>query len=412
MSTYDTIALACQGGGSLGAYHIGAYQALEEQGYIPTIFSGISIGAFTAAILAGNAPEDRLPRLREFWQRISWPDFQPTLRNLSGAETTYNWFAQTTQNYWSIPTFSQSLAQLSSMQAFLFGQPNFFMPRQPGPEFQQPGTVAATSYYDTSPVRDTLLELVDFDRINRGESHLFLGATKVKEGSLIFFDSQDMPLGPEHVIASGSMPPGFPGIEIDGDLYWDGGCVSNTPLDGLFEALVDKHSLVIMVDLFGADGKEPTNMREVNMRQKEILYASRSQYGVDQVMQRQMAGAAMQMMLNEADNSLLSRLNGTEMPAEVQKMAKPTNFDLIQVIYRPGESEIATFDCEFSRTSIERRADVGLEDMRQALTEATWLKQEPVPVTMSNGKAKSRSLKAGGMPIRMPHMHRYETVRS
>ena len=183
------VVLVLQGGGALGAYHIGAYQALEEAGFRPDWVSGISIGAINAAILVGNEPDRRLTRLEELWHAISRPEG------------------------WTLPldgTFHKLANISSNLEALAFGQPNFFTPRFPNPYFAAPGAAGATSFYDTTPLRGTLERLASFDLINAGPTRLSLGATKVVSGEVVFFDNTHQAIGPEHVMASGSLPPGFP----------------------------------------------------------------------------------------------------------------------------------------------------------------------------------------------------------
>jgi NTE family protein len=203
---YEHIAVAYQGGGSLGAYHVGALEAMEQAGYTPDVVAGISIGAFTAAIVAGNEPARRVTKLAEFWDTISWPDFPPIMDGEGWVRKWHN--------------------EMSSWQGFMFGQPGFFKPRVfPAPLWQVCGSPAATSYYDTTPLPETLARVVDFDRINRRATRLILGATRVRDGAPAWFDNVSQEIRAEHVLASGAMPPGFPGIRIDGDLHWDGAVI-------------------------------------------------------------------------------------------------------------------------------------------------------------------------------------------
>src|SRR2546423_9132426 len=197
------IVLLLQGGGALGAYHIGAYQAMQEAGYEPDWVSGISIGAINAAVIAGNAPEARLAKLEQLWHEISWPDEWGAL--LSGE-------LRRAFNQWNFGA------------ALLFGQPNFWLPRVPNPLFLSQVTPETASFCDTSPMRATLQRLANFALINEKKTRLSLGATQVSTGTLVFFDSCREAIRPEHVIASGSLPPGFPATRIDAELYWDGGC--------------------------------------------------------------------------------------------------------------------------------------------------------------------------------------------
>jgi NTE family protein len=352
---YRRIALACQGGGSLGAYHIGVYQAMHENGFLPDMVSGISIGAFTAAIIAGNDPDKRTDKLNEFWETISWPDFQC----VDGSDDDIK--ASVLHN------------KISSMQGFILGQPNFFTPRFPAPQFYPDGTIEATSYYDTTPILENLPDFVDFKRINSGKTRLILGATRVKDGELVFFDSDKIKIGPEHVVASGSMPPGFPGTRIDGDLYWDGGCVSNTPVDGIFNAKPSLDTLVFMIDLFNPVGKEPANLDDVSTRSKDILYTSRTSHNLEHISKRHNLARALghiyELLPQDAKNDPVVK--------ELKEYTADTRFDVVHVIYDPPEYEISTKDCEFSRSSIKKRAEHGYDDIKKIIAQTPWLKSVP-----------------------------------
>ncbi len=350
---YQRIGLSCQGGGSLGAYHIGAYKAMAEAGYHPDIVSGISIGAFTSAIIAGNEPNDRVAKLQAFWDTISWPDV-PQLPNASNEMKKYH-------------------NTLTSLQGFIFGQPNFFVPRIPGPQMQKRGTLAATSYYDTSKLHDTLKDFVDFDRINNNKTRLLLGATRVKDGELVFFDSAKQKIGPEHVMASGSMPPGFPGMRIDGDLFWDGGCVSNTPLEGIFQAEPKVDTLCFMVDLFNPVGQEPEDMDDVETRSKDILYTSRTAHHIGHVNNRH----NLQKALSHVLSKLPDNLKNDAVVKELKSFATDSNFDIVHIVYDAPAYEVKSKDCEFSKASIRDRADHGYVDMQKALEKSPWAQENP-----------------------------------
>lgn len=350
---YKRIAMACQGGGSLGAYHIGAYKAMDEHGYHPDVVSGISIGAFTAALIAGNEPKDRVEKLKAFWDTISWP--------------------ATPEIPGSTPEMKKYQNLMSSMMGFIFGQPNFFEPRIPGPAMQQKGTIAATSYYDTSKLRDTLLKFVDFDRINHNKTRLILGAVRVKDGQLVFFDSGKEKLGPEHVMASGSMPPGFPGMRIGGDLYWDGGCVSNTPLEGIYNITPREDTLCFMVDLFNPDGKEPENMDDVETRSKDILYTSRTSHHIEHVQHKHNLRKALNHVLGQIPDTLKK----DPVVKEIADYADDAKFDIVHIVYDAPVYEVKSKDCEFSKSSIKDRASHGYEDMQRALKESPWVKESP-----------------------------------
>jgi NTE family protein len=232
------VVLILQGGGALGAYQVGAFQAMDEEGYQPDWVSGISIGAINSAVIVGNPPEQRLARLEDLWNEISRP-------NAWGAQ-----FGGEARRLFN---------QASAMESILYGQPNFFWPRVPNPFLVPPGIATANSAYDTSPMLATLARLADFDRINSPEVRLSLGATCVTTGTLEYFDNTRQRIGPEHVLASGSLPPGFPPTQVDGLAYWDGGCVANSPLEAIIDEfetvlrdLPQIRALVFMIDLWSA----------------------------------------------------------------------------------------------------------------------------------------------------------------
>ena len=200
---FDHEILLFQGGGALGAYQAGIYEGLAEEGMTPNWFVGISIGAVNSAILAGNPPERRLERLRAFWDRVS--AYAPlTPPAMLGALRPF----MDRLSVWSVATF---------------GIPGFFVPRIPPPLLAPSASPEALSFYDTAPLKQTLEELVDFDLINQGKTRLSLGAVNVRTGASVYFDNQHTRIEPEHVLASGALPPGFPAVEIDGEAYWDGG---------------------------------------------------------------------------------------------------------------------------------------------------------------------------------------------
>jgi NTE family protein len=207
---HDNVVLVLQGGGALGAYQAGAYEGLAEAGVAPNWIAGVSIGAINGALIAGNSSQHRVERLREFWNRVS--SIAPI--------TPLAVFSP----------FRPFLNSLSATAAMTFGVPSFFTPRLTPPFFAPDGTKGALSVYDTEPLKVTLEGLVDFDLINRRDVRLSLGTVNVKTGNSVYFDNQYDRIGPDHVRASGSLPPGFPPVEIEGEGYWDGGIVSNTPL--------------------------------------------------------------------------------------------------------------------------------------------------------------------------------------
>ncbi len=240
---FDHEILLLQGGGALGAYHAGVCEGLAEAGRAPTWVVGVSIGAITAALIAGNPPERRVERLRAFWDLVSS-------------------YAPLTMPAW-LESMRPAYNSLSAGTVAMFGIPGFFSPRTPPPNFALPGSPEATSYYDTAPLKRTLEELVDFDPINRREVRISLGAVNVRTGASVYFDNHKMRIGPEHVMASGALPPGFPSVEIDGEHYWDGGIVSNSPLTYVWDEKPLTTALIIQVDLFKATGELPGNIDQV-----------------------------------------------------------------------------------------------------------------------------------------------------
>jgi NTE family protein len=357
------IVLVLQGGGALGAYHIGAFEALHEAGYGPDWVTGISIGAFNAAIIAGNEPADRLDKLLGFWADISRPG-PPDLTSFLPLQILRH--------------------QISSAEAMAFGQPDFFLPRLISPYLLIDALPDAISFYDTSALRETLPRFASFDRINRKVTRLTLGATNVVTGELEFFDNDNQTIGAGHVMASGSLPPGFPATEIDGQFYWDGACVSNTPLEALVAARGPEPMLVFVIDLFDAAGALPKTMNDVLWRSKQIQYASRA--GHDLKMIEAVANHVRDLVMAQSEE--LPGLSGM-----LDKLERHQGrLDFVHITYRPGANQRANSDTDFSRASIAERRAAGRRDMKSALTQAPWTLAMPAekrarihPVIGGNG---------------------------
>jgi NTE family protein len=258
--------LVLQGGGALGSYQAGAYQALCHHDFEPEWVAGISIGAINAAIIAGNPTEKRVEHLKEFWQMVSAPvPWNPLTKDDRGRAF-----------------FNETSAALIAA----FGVPGFFTPRVPPAPLWPPGHPESQSYYDTAPLRRTLERLVDFDRINDLKTRLSVGAVSVTSGNFTYFDNVTFKklgkkIGPEHIMASGALPPGFPSVEIDGEHFWDGGIASNTPLDYVLDEDTTNDLLIFQVDLFSARGPLPTTLLEAAEREKDIRFSSRTRMNTD-----------------------------------------------------------------------------------------------------------------------------------
>ena len=270
--TGEDCILVLQGGGALGAYQAGVYECLAAMRHAPAWIAGISIGAINAALIAGNRPEHRVERLREFWETVSsFPFGAPVY----GAPAS------------AVDGGRDIVNETNATIAMLFGVTGFFSPRVPAAPFQPPGTPAAISYYDTEPLRRTLERLVDFDLLNSGAMRLSVGAVNVRTGNFVYFDSRHGRIDARHVMASGALPPGFPPIEIDGEFYWDGGLVSNTPLQYVLDQPSQRPRLVFQVDLFAARGEMPANLAEASEREKDIRYSSRTRLTTTDELRRQ-----------------------------------------------------------------------------------------------------------------------------
>jgi NTE family protein len=358
---YETVALVLQGGGALGAYQAGVYQALEEAGIVPDWVAGISIGAINAAIIAGNPPERRLESLRRFWERVTelyggwtdlWQSGDPALRG----DDWRRW-----------------LNGAHAAAALWQGAPGFFAPRLPPPWLMPPGSVEATSYYDTTALKATLEAHVDFARINRGETRLSLGTVNVRSGNFVYFDTRTEVIRPEHVMASGALPPGFAAVEIDGEHYWDGGLVSNTPLQWVVEDRPQRDTLAFQVDLWSARGEAPRDLSEVAMRQKEIQYSSRTRLNTDQIARLMRLRAALRTLLGKVPAELLD----TEEGRMLSEAATEKVIRIVHLIYRSRHYESDSKDYEFSRRSMTDHWEAGYIDAVRTLRDPEALERPP-----------------------------------
>ena len=345
IADFDCIALLLQGGGALGAYQGGVFEALNESGVAPDWIAGISIGSINAAIIAGNPPETRVAMLRSFWEGVTRPPFglNGDLGRVGSGGDIERAFVN----------------QVSAVTAIASGAPGFFRPRLPNPWFQPSGTIEATSYYDTMPLKTTLETLIDFDRINSEHTdiRLSVGAVNVRSGDLTYFDNTTHAIRSEHIMASGALPPGFPAVEIEGEHYWDGGLVSNTPLQWIAE----NHpldTLAFQVDLWNAQGELPRTVAEVATRQKEIQYSSRTRAHTDFLKRLTKVRCSVASLLDQ----LPEDLKQSDDAKFLASIARRRVHNIVHLIYRPSDYEGESKDYEFSRQSMEDHWRAGYRD--------------------------------------------------
>jgi NTE family protein len=347
---FECIALLLQGGGALGAYQAGVYQALSEAGLEPDWVAGISIGAINAAIIAGNAPDQRVSKLRQFWELITQDPFQYYPAQIKSLITRNE-------------TQYQLLNLMSTINTIISGIPGFFKPRPVTPWLELPGTVAATSFYDFTSLKATLEQLIDFDRLNNDDIRFSIGAVNVKSGNFTDFDNKTHRITAEHVMASSALPPGFSAVEIGGEYFWDGGLISNTPLEWVLESISYFDTLIFQVDLWSADGNFPQNMADVLTRQKDIQFSSRTRANTDRFRE--------QHQLRYTISSLLEKLpDNLQQLDEVKLLSARADrkvYNIVHLIYHNKFYEGYSKDFEFSRLSMEAHWESGYNDTVKTL---------------------------------------------
>ena len=322
------VALVLQGGGALGAYQAGVFEALAETAIEIDWIAGISIGAVNAAIIAGNAPEDRVAKLRSFWETVTAA--LPSLP-FEGGDQWREW-----------------MHILSAGFVAGTGVPGFFRPRLLPPMLAQPRTEGALSFYDSAPLVATLDAHVDWDRLNRGPMRLSVGAVNVETGNFRYFDTRDERLDARHVMASGALPPGLPPVEIDGCWWWDGGIVSNTPLSYVLDRQ-SEDMLVFQVDLFPAKGDMPHTIMDVASREKDIRYSSRTRQVTDQLMRLRQE----REMIRKVLKKLPDELKDDPDVSRLRELSAERAVNVVHLIYRAHGWEGGARDFEFSRASME-----------------------------------------------------------
>jgi NTE family protein len=348
----EKMVLVLQGGGALGAYQAGAYEALSEAGMEPDGIAGISIGAINGAIIAGNKPENRVTRLREFWEGVS-----------DGVASTP--FGNT--------DFRVALNELNATRVATFGVPGFFSPRIPPAIFLPPGSQGATSFYTTEPLHETLDALVDFDELNSGKIRYAAGAVEITSGNFAYFDTIHQHVGVEHVMASGALPPGFPPVVVGDKAYWDGGLVSNTPMQYVLELQGQRSDMcVFQVDLFSARGRMPQALTDVAQREKEIRYSSRTRFNTDKFLEIQTLKRALRRLLMK----LPAELRDDPDAKALSDSACDTAITIVHLIHRRAAYDRYSMDYEFSRLSMLEHWQAGLDDVRHTLKQPEWLNRK------------------------------------
>jgi len=345
---FECIALLLQGGGALGAYQAGVYEALSQTGIEPDWVAGISIGAVNAALIAGNEPAARVKNLRLFWEGVTrshYLDWSRWPATAAAGNVAREW-----------------MNQINAGFALFGGAPGFFAPRIPS--LTDPsGWMATTSLYDTSALKTTLERLIDFDRINAKQMRFSVGAVNVRTGNFVYFDTKTHRIGPEHILASGALPPGFPAVEIEGEFYWDGGLVSNTPLQWVVDSHPQRDTLAFQVDLWSARGNVPKTLAEVSTRQKEIQYSSRTRANTDAFKHLQ--------RLRGATADLLDKLPDNLKESPEARLLRPVAghnvYNIVHLIYRARSYEGQTKDYDFSRASMEEHWRAGFHDALRTL---------------------------------------------
>ncbi len=355
--------LVLQGGGALGSYQAGAYQALCHFDFEPEWIAGISIGAVNAAIIAGNPREKRIERLKEFWEMVSSPVFWNPVVQGDRARSLFN--------------------ETSAGLIATFGVPGFFAPRFPPAPLWPPGSPQSQSYYDTAPLQKTLERLVDFDRINDLKTRLSVGAVSVTTGNFKYFDNFEFrklgkKIGPEHIMASGALPPGFPSIVIDGEHYWDGGIASNTPLDFVLDSEIGRDLLIFQIDLFSARGPLPVSLLEAAEREKDIRFSSRTRMNTDKNKQVHNARKA----LRELIGKLPDYLKNDPSVEILCNAAKENTVTVVHLIYKSKNYETNSKDYDFSHVGMVEHWGAGARDVHLSMRHKDWLERPQCGETM------------------------------
>jgi NTE family protein len=341
------VVIVLQGGGALGAYQGGVYQALHEAGVDPDWIVGTSIGAINASIITGNRPEDRLPKLKDFWKRVERAD------------------------YWgAFPAWGGAADALASWMTLTNGISGFFEPHTRAFLGAHTNLGAdSAGYYSTAPLRKTLEELVDFNLLNEGRPRLTVGAAHVRTSVMHYFDSRDMPLTASHILASGALPPAFPAVRIDGELYWDGGILSNTPAERIFEDNPRRNGLIFAVHLWNPTGPEPETIWQTLHRHKDIQYSSR----ISSHIVRQREAHRLRHVITELLKYVPDEARKDPMVRELAGYSCRTRMHVVRLLAPRLENESHIKDIDFSPAGIRARWNAGYADTCRALERQAWL---------------------------------------
>ncbi len=344
------VVLVLQGGGALGAYQVGVYEALHEAGIEPDWVIGTSIGAINAALIAGNAPEDRLERLRAFWASVEQRAGAGLLEFLPGLGST-----------------------VANMMTMAQGVPTFFSPNPAAWLGQHiPLGVEGAAYYTTAPLRETLGEVVDFDYINSRHVRLTVGAVNVNNGEMRYFDSRDEAICLEHVMASGALPPAFPAVRVDGEPYWDGGLYSNTPIEAVLDDKPRQDSMIFAVQMWNPEGSEPESLWEVAGRQKDIQYASRAKSHIA----RQKQIHHLRHIIRELAKHVPAKTRTSPVVKELASWGCGTTMHIARLNAPRIDGEDQLKDIDFTPAGIRARWQAGYTETRRLVALAPW--QQPV----------------------------------
>lgn len=344
----NKIAFVLQGGGALGAYQAGACQALIEKNIHPDWLVGISIGALNSAIIAGNKPENRIAALADFWKTISSED--------SMVEQIHN------INPFMTDGFRKMFSSIDTQNTILKGQSGFFKPRKN--HFSLVGkmlnhNMEELSYYDTSPLKETLLKFADFDLINSSNIRISLGVVKVETGQFLYFDNTKEILTPEHFMASGALPPGFPAIKINNEFYWDGGIANNSAIDKLLEEDLQENWTAYQIDLWRNEYDLPTNFDQLTQRLRDIQFSSKNKLVDSNILQRQQKKDDLKLLLQNVPEDIKT----TDYYKSLFNLSQQGDIDIKRIIYQGMNHETKERPYQFGITTIKEHWENGYNDM-------------------------------------------------